>query len=342
MSVERLVESEPWLVDALLALRIVERNSPDAPRIGDSASRRDDRVTLGQDPFLDFPASTLSRSARDAQGRLALFVRFLGLLGPQGALPLAITEEAYGWALAGDDAFARFLDIFNNRFLQLFYRAWADARPIAQHERPDDDRFAAFVGSTIGIGSPVYRQLDSIEDIAKLGFAGLLGRKGASASRLKSLIEGMFGVRAEIEQFAGTRLPIEPEERSRLGVGYCALGRDTLLGATLFSVEDKFRVRILARDLDEYERFLPVGEHSPRLVDLVFFCCGDELEWDVELSIDAAAVKPTTLGGFGRLGWTSWVAPNWSNAKGTRRADARFNAAERAARSRKAAAPSPQ
>ena len=88
--------------------------------------------------------STLSRAARDGQGRLALFVRFLGLLGPQGALPLAITEEAYGWSLAGDDAFPRFLDVFNNRFLQLFYRAWADARPIAQHERPEDDRFAAF------------------------------------------------------------------------------------------------------------------------------------------------------------------------------------------------------
>jgi type VI secretion system protein ImpH len=341
VSVERLLESEPWLVDALLALRVLERNSPDAPRIGDSAARRDDRVTLGQDPYLDFPASTISRSSRDAQGRLALFVRFLGLLGPQGALPLAVSEEAYGWSLSGDDAFPRFLDIFNNRFLQLFYRAWADARPIAQHERPDDDRFAAFVGSTFGIGSPVYRQLDSIDDMAKLGFAGLLGQRGASASRLKSLIEGLFGVRAEIDQFAGTRLPIEPQERSRLGIGFCALGKDTLLGATLFSVEDKFRVRILARDLDEYERFLPVGEHSPRLVDLVFFCCGDEFEWDVELSIDAAAVKPMTLGKSGRLGWTSWVAPNWSHAKGTRRADARFNAAERAAR-RRAAAPPPQ
>ena len=38
--------------------------------------------------------------------------------------------------LMRDDAFPRFLDILNHRFLQLFFRAWADARPVAQHDRP--------------------------------------------------------------------------------------------------------------------------------------------------------------------------------------------------------------
>src|SRR5207244_11417908 len=60
---------------------------------------------------------------------LQVFVRHLGLLGPQGALPLSTTEEAYHYALAHDDAFPRFLDLFNHRFIQLFFRAWADARP---------------------------------------------------------------------------------------------------------------------------------------------------------------------------------------------------------------------
>ena len=51
-----------------------------------------------------------------------------------------------------DPSFARFTDIFSNRFLQLFFRAWADARPIAHHDRPADDRFADYVGSFAGIG----------------------------------------------------------------------------------------------------------------------------------------------------------------------------------------------
>ena len=67
-----------------------------------------------------------------------------------------------------DDAFPRFLDLFNHRFLQLFFRAWADARPIAQHDRPEDDRFVAYIGSMIGIGSQPYRDLDTVPDVAKL------------------------------------------------------------------------------------------------------------------------------------------------------------------------------
>ena len=35
-----------------------------------------------------------------------------------------------------------------------FYRAWAEARPTVQHDRPDDDRFAVYAGSLAGYGSP--------------------------------------------------------------------------------------------------------------------------------------------------------------------------------------------
>ena len=135
------VLENPGRFDFFLAMRRLERNFADRPRIGDSAARRQEYVTLGQDPYLDFPAFDLRRREGDPDGALRVLVRFLGLLGPQGALPLATTEEAYVLAARRDDAFPRFLDIFNHRFLQLFFRAWADARPIAQHDRPDEDRF---------------------------------------------------------------------------------------------------------------------------------------------------------------------------------------------------------
>ena len=37
---------------------------------------------------MDFPASNLSRVVANDDQRLQIFVKFLGLLGPQGALPL--------------------------------------------------------------------------------------------------------------------------------------------------------------------------------------------------------------------------------------------------------------
>ena len=181
------MQKEPWRFDFFSVMRRLERINRDRPRIGDSAARREEYVTLGQDPYLDFPASNLSRVVPDGQ-RLKIFVKFLGLLGPQGALPLTTTEESLGWHLMRDEAFPRFLDLFNHRFIQLFFRAWADARPIAQHDRPRDDRFIAYIGSLIGVGSTPLRDLDSVPDQAKLAFAGLI----SSAGQIRFEAQGIY------------------------------------------------------------------------------------------------------------------------------------------------------
>ena len=322
------LEAEPWRFDYFTVLRRLERVYKDLPRISDSAARREEFVRFGQETYMEFPASNIARVLQGDNKELRIFVKFLGLLGPQGALPLSISEEAYHYVLARDDAFPRFLDIFNNRFIQLFFRAWADSRSIAQHDRPDDDRFVAYLGSAIGVGSKPYQHVDTLPDSVRIGFAGLLGSQIKSASRLAGAICGMFKVRAEAEQFVGARLEIEAAEYSLLGSRYATLGEDALLGRTVFSVQDKIRIRIFTRDLKQYVRFLPSGDLCEPLADLVFFYNGEQLDWDAELAIPSGSAAPVRLGHFGQLGWTSWMAPNWSALEADRR-DARFHPAER-------------
>ena len=155
-----------------------------------------------------------------------------------------------------DDAFPRFLDLFNHRFLQLFFRAWADARPIAQHDRPKDDRFIAYIGSMIGIGTQPHRDLDAVPDAAKLAFAGLIAAQAKSASRLRSFIMGLFDVKVDIDEFVGSWLVFGPGDRSRLGQSNSGLGTSLSLGASIFSVQDKIRVRVYTKDMVQYQRFL--------------------------------------------------------------------------------------
>jgi len=328
MSFLQNLEAQPWRFDYFAVLRHLERTSADKPRIGDSAASRDEIVRLGQDPFMDFPASNITRVEQRDGEAVRVFVRYLGLLGPQGALPLATTEEAYHYVLGRDDAFPRFLDVFNHRFIQLFFRAWADARPIAQHDRPEADRFAAYIGSAIGIGSGPYRGRDSIPDAVKLAFAGLLGSQAKSASRLAGAVRGFFGVDAEIDEFVGSSLAVEADDLTTIGGRQSALGENMLLGRSVFSVQDKIRIRIYVASLAQYVRFLPTGDLCEPLADLVFSYNGDQLDWDVELAIRAGSVEPMRLGAFGQLGWTSWMAPNWTDAAPYRR-DARFHPAER-------------
>ena len=321
------MQKEPWRFDFFSVMRRLERVNGGRPRIGDSAARREEYVTLGQDPYLDFPASNLSRVVSDGQ-RLKIFVKFLGLLGPQGALPLSTTEESLWWYLMREDAFPRFLDLFNHRFIQLFFRAWADARPIAQHERPKDDRFIAYIGSLIGVGSNPHRDLDSVPDPAKLAFAGLISCQAKSASRLRGFIGGLFDIDVEIHEFVGSWLTFDPSERSRLGQANNGLGVGTSLGESIFSVQDKIRIRLYTKNIQQYQRFLPTGDLCRPLADAVFFYIGDQLEWEVELAIPTGEVIPTRLGMFGQIGWTTWMSPNWS-VTDTYRCDSRFHPAER-------------
>jgi type VI secretion system protein ImpH len=325
------LSAEPYRFDLFEVLRRFERAHPDKPRIGDSGARDEEIVILGQDPFVEFPASNVTGFAGDLRGRARLLCRFLGLLGPQGALPLHTTVEAKRWNDARDDSFARFLDIFHHRFLQLFFRAWADARPVAQHDRPADDRFEAFVGAAVGIATEPYHDRDSVGDLAKLSLAGLMAPGVKSASRLENIVSFLFGAEVEVEQFTGIWLPLETGDRTALSGKYCALGRDSLIGAAVYSVQDKFRLKIVARTLSQFEAFLPNGAFCERLADAIYFYLGDLLDYDVEIAIPTKETRPLQLGQFGRLGWTSWSAGRaGAELEGMRR-DCRFHPTERAA-----------
>ncbi len=324
----RLFES-PEFFDFFHACRRFEYDNPTAPRIGDSAAKREDYVRFGQDPFVAFPTENISRAQQRPGGQAELFVRFMGLLGPQGGMPLSLTDEAYQYARGNDDALARFLDLFNRRFVQLFFRAWADSRAVVQRDRLDDDKFERYVGSHIGLGSPALRDLDTVPDTAKTAFAGIMAPRVKSCTRLRDVIAGLFGVKVSIEEFVGVRLLFEPEQRSRIGVGFANLGNNVLLGAGVYSVQDKFRLVLATRTLAEYQDLLPSGKKARKLAELVFFYVGMELEWDVELALPVGECVPVRLGQSGQLGWTTWMAPNWNAAPGSMRRDARFDLTKR-------------
>ncbi|WP_299471004.1 type VI secretion system baseplate subunit TssG [uncultured Roseibium sp.] len=327
------IQKHPGGHDLLAVLRMLEgqtapgaassgmgpKNSdePAPPRIGKSRRLMEDIVRFGQDPSSEFPTSTIERATRDVDNGLILLERFLGMLGPQGALPSAYTDEAIMRGLQGEDSFPRFLDVFNNRFVQLFFRAWADARPIVQHDRPDDDRFLAYLGSGIGIGSEVYQNLDGIDDRLKLLFAGLTSAKTKSAARLKALITGVFGVDVEIDQCVGTWLHLEPDDQLSIGGfgpgGAGQLGMDTIVGSKIYSVSDKIRIRIFTSSLDEYRKFLPPTRAKPnpwteKLFDLIDFYLGLEIEYEIELALpkrcaSAVLMDSNSSATLGHIGW---------------------------------------
>ena len=338
MSFPDELAEQPWNYDLLDVLRRFERENAGKPRIGRSATRDEEIVFLGQDAYVEFPDSNIARFSKSGDGRGKLYSRFLGLLGPQGALPLQTTIEARQYVEGGDEALPQFLDLINHRFIQLFFRAWSDARPAGQHDRPDDDHFADYVGSAIGIGTDAFHHRDHNSDQLKLALAGLLGPAVKSVSRIEGMVAYAFGVEASVVPLVGAWLKLPDGDRSSLGGLNASLGRDIIIGAAAYSVQDKFRIRVKVGSLEEFQEFLPDGRHFDRLADLVYFYLGDLLEYEVQLLIPANRTRPASLGQFGRLGWTSWMSRDELADDEELRGECSYHPAERV-RQRRAADP---
>lgn len=286
----------------LAELRRLERDAPSRPRIGRHIRMRDEVVHLGQDPHLAFPAQDISENAPDASGTPRLRAPFLGFFGPHGALPLNTTEEVLRWFERGEKSFVGFTDIFATRFLQLFFRAWSDARAITQFDHPDD-RFQSYIGAVAGIGTPAFLNHDELPDTARLPLVSLFGGRVRSPVRLRQMIEVYLDADVTVEEHVPSWMAFDQGDVTRLGQQGCGLGQTTYLGARVQSVGEKIRLHIRARDLPDYRRYLPGQAGYQRLADLVFWYLGKTYEVELALSLPAAVIPQAGLGASADLGW---------------------------------------
>ena len=143
----------PYSYDFYQTLRRLECLFDPKPRWGHARRPVDEAVRFGQEPDLTFAPAPLASFQPGRDGRPPqLQVRLFGLLGPNGPLPLHITEYARERLRnAGDPTLSRFLDVLHHRFVTLFYRAWAQGQPHVNRDRPKEDRFAAYIGSFVGL-----------------------------------------------------------------------------------------------------------------------------------------------------------------------------------------------
>jgi type VI secretion system protein ImpH len=308
---ERLLAGQAARMDFFQVLRLLENTYPDKPRIGASLRPRDDAVRFGQDPSLGFePTAVRGYTPATNVTRARLAVNFIGLLGANGPLPLHLTEYARERARnQGDATMAAFLDVFHHRMVSLFYRARAAAEPAISLDRPGSDRFADYLGSLFGIGTPGMRGRDEIGDFAKLHFAGLMANRRRPAAGLVTILRAYFKLPVEIEQFAGhwMRLPADGQTRIGMRDRGNRLGTSTVLGTRVWDCQHKFRLVIGPLDYDDYQRMLPGGASMRRLADWVRSYAGTVLDWDVRLVLKQPEVPPLTLGAR-KLGWTSYLA----------------------------------
>jgi type VI secretion system protein ImpH len=304
----------PQAFSLFAALRLLEQSLPEQPRLGESRKAADDFTRLGQAPYLTFAPCDVATVAKTEDGQIYLEQLGFGLFGPNGALPLHLTELAFERRRHKEDGtIVDFLNLFQHRLISLFYRAWADSEPAVSLDRPDADRFREYVGALFGLAPASTHDADAVPDYAKLSRAGRFSQQTRSAEGLEAILADYLEIAVEVRPFAGAWLDIPRELYSRLGAQQ--LGMSTTLGASTWQCQHRFEIVLGPLSREAFANFLPGAAGLKELNALVRFYTNDEWAWQIRLLLRDVEIPGIHLGQGNQLGWTSWLGARRTSAE---------------------------
>jgi type VI secretion system protein ImpH len=319
-SLEDVLFERGYEFDFFQAVRLLSRMVPGGRQVGGTAKPLEEVVRFRARLSMAFPASAVHDIERTPEqlGPASMTVTFMGLTGTKGILPFWYTEWLLARKTAKDGAAGAFFDLFNHRFVSLFYRAWQKHRPPVLYELSysrgtQPDPFTHYLFDLIGMGTEGLRGRLLIDDQSLLLYAGLIAQRPHSATALRGILRDFFSVPVEIEQCIGNWYELEHADRCYLSdeLERNQLGEGAFIGDQVWNQQACFRICIGPLSLQEFRDFLPDRPTIDQLVELTRYIVGHSTAFDVQLVLKASDVPWCGLGDEGpnalRLGWMGWL-----------------------------------
>ncbi|MBT0518405.1 type VI secretion system baseplate subunit TssG [Morganella morganii] len=300
-------ENEPWKSGFISLMRAVTAKYPDMPPVGTASRPRQEPYRLGQTPNMAFAPREIADISHD--GNLChIDLYSLGIWGPQGAMPVNFTEQAFIRLEHQDTLLRDFVNIFHHRALSLFYRNWFVSQDVATLDRKDDERFSFYIGALIGL-VPDEICNSVLPTHARLSSASHLIREARNPEGLAGALEYYFGIRVELREFTKQWIFLETSDQTRMGDlnSSLLLSEGAILGNTVQDRQHKFSLVLGPLTLEQYMRFSLWGEDLPILKEWVRSFVGFEYAWDVQLVLAPYAVPKANLDGSHQLGYAAWL-----------------------------------
>jgi type VI secretion system protein ImpH len=319
------------LSEAFDFFELLRRLEREGSLFGYSGRPEREPARLGQHVRLGFATQDVVdfRKATDKTPARVTVVN-LGLLGPEGPMPLHLTR----WVLdrlsqrwfAGADAqqtsdttFLDFVNILQHRMIALFYRAWADAHPAVQVERTIGGRIRAMLEAMAGIGLPGTHSESPGLDAVKLRQAASLASQVDGPERLTLFLAEAFRVPVQLKEFVAAWMSIPAPLQTQLGKGHAGLGRSATIGPRSFSRQSRVELRIGPLGYEDFKAFLPGGRRLKALKRAIRDLVGELFDVDLRIVLAREAVPPARIGTV-QLGRTAWLARpgEWGDAEDMR------------------------
>lgn len=289
-------------------------------RIGSDEKIEKEPVRILVDAEATFPVAELAKIRHVDKPELE--VSFFGLFGASGCLPRHYSQLIVDRIRQRDYALRDFLNIFNHRFLSLFYRVWEKHHYAIAFETAkqigDTDRVRQTLQSLVGVLGEGHQDKLSVDDSVFLHYSGHYASVIPRAADLKGMLGQIFQFDVKIQELVGQWLMLATSEQSRLKApgaigGWNSLGKDTVAGSRIWDLQNRFRVQIGPVSFDGFLELLPDPDKTKlrQVIDVTRRYVGPQFDFDVQVLLRFEDIPPLRLGDpSARLGWSTWLGQN--------------------------------
>lgn len=219
---------------------------------------------------------------------------FIGLLGIHGTLPLHYTERiAMRVQQEGDNGVPAFFDLFSNRLVVLYYKAWFKYRLELAEGVPSQNRqldlLLALIGETRGIKSR------PVADEVAAFYAGAFHQRPCSPDMMQRVLADYFRVTIKVEPQVGYWHQLEPSAQAILGGENAILSERGILGPATWRRDLRVRIWLGPLTKAQYDYFLPGAEGCTALKNMLSMFAAPTLSFKIRPILRAADVAQAVL-----------------------------------------------
>ena len=312
LDIEALLKEKPERFDFYQAVKLIEQLKRGRGFSEKESLDTGQSVSFSSAVSQSFPASNIAdlKFPEKTSDSVEMRVNFMGLAGAHGPLPAPVTEMIIDQTRSKNHAAAAFLDIFNNRLIQLFYKSRAQSSGSLGSAPGDQHAVGQAILSIAGLaGSPSHNR--AISDMELMRFAGLLAKRPLSRVALEKIISGLFNVQVKVKEFVGRWLSIDASHQTCIGRKGLnnELGQTTVLGTRSWDQGGAVEIELGPLSSNEFSSFLADGDRHKPIQELVQLCVDPGLTVRLRLKAESDSRSPATLGSTSncRLGWSSWL-----------------------------------
>jgi len=319
---------EPKKFDFVQALRLLElinatSNRSSAIKIVRHPSAPNEKIQARfvSDYRMNFPVAAITKTDSLDDNTIQFTVSGFGYTGTVGVLPYSysylvnLTQSNKNYGLKA------FLDILQNRSVELFFQAGSKYRIAISYDRGrfgDVDKFKKTLESYIGFSFKNLKNKLSIPDENLLYYSGFFSSSQRSIYALETILSDELGLKIHVIPFSGRWIKLVIDDQTSISNNnaehhYSCLSKDAVLGERVWSVQNCFRILVGPINEERIYPLLPYGPDDVKIRDIVETYCGKEYEYEVQLLIEAKSVPLAQLGAGNeeanqcRLGQTSWI-----------------------------------